>query len=155
MIKIKNSLNVFNYNYSMYLKNNYIYIYTYNKNITIIIKINNKIKNKNYNKDLVKIFLNQFCYIIYIKIKFTGKGYKIKKNTNKSMIFLFNRAHITNIWWKNIFLFKIKKYKIFLKIQNNNINIINNILNIRYINIFTKKGLRISKQILLKKKGKK
>ena len=139
----------------MYLKNNYIYIYTYNKNITIIIKINNKIKNKNYNKDLVKIFLNQFCYIICIKIKFTGKGYKIKKNTNKSMIFLFNRAHITNIWWKNIFLFKIKKYKIFLKIQNNNINIINNILNIRYINIFTKKGLRISKQILLKKKGKK
>lgn len=29
------------------------------------------------------------------------------------------------------------------------------ILSIRYVNIFTKKGLRMSRQILMKKKGKK
>ncbi len=42
-------------------------------------------------------------------------------------------------------------------IKHNNVqkNIINNILNIRYINIFTKKGLRTSRQVVFKKKGKK
>ena len=39
--------------------------------------------------------------------------------------------------------------------KNNICKIISTILNTRSINIFTKKGLRVSRQILLKKKNKK
>ena len=39
--------------------------------------------------------------------------------------------------------------------MNSNKGVINNILRIRSCNIFTKKGLRKSRQIILKKKGKK
>ncbi len=43
----------------------------------------------------------------------------------------------------------------YLKYNHLQKNIVNTILNVRYINIFTKKGLRESRQIILKKKGKK
>jgi hypothetical protein len=71
------------------------------------------------------------------------------------MVLLFNRAHTTTIWWKNIILKKLKKYKIYIKYNNRFENFIKTILNVRYINIFTKKGLRKSRQIVMKKKGKK
>jgi hypothetical protein len=71
------------------------------------------------------------------------------------MLLLFNRAHITQTWWKNIILRKLKKYKIYIKYTHKNNNFIKSIIDVRYINIFTKKGLRKSKQILFKKKGKK
>ncbi len=43
----------------------------------------------------------------------------------------------------------------YLRYTNKNKNIINTIINVRPINIFTKKGLRGTRQIFLKKKGKK
>jgi len=89
------------------------------------------------------------------KIKFTGKGYKIKKNTKSSVIMLFNRAHMTVFWWNNIIVKKLKKYKLYIKYTHYNQTAIRTILNLRSINIFTKKGLRQSRQIVYKKKGKK
>jgi hypothetical protein len=71
------------------------------------------------------------------------------------MILIFNRAHITVIWWRNIILKKIKKNKFYVKLTPKTLNFINTILKVRHINIFTKKGLRTSRQILFKKKGKK
>jgi hypothetical protein len=103
----------------------------------------------------LNFFIKQFNFFNFTKIKFTGKGYKIKKNSNKSVVLLFNRAHTTTLWWKNITLLKLKKYKLYLKYDYKNYNIVNTIINVRHINIFTKKGLRFSRQILLKKKGKK
>ena len=79
---------------------------------------------------------------------------KIKKNSSRSMILLFNRSHITTMWWKNVVLKKLKKYKMYIK-HINNPEVVKLILKIRPINIFTKKGLRKSRQVLLKKKGKK
>lgn len=43
----------------------------------------------------------------------------------------------------------------YIKYLNKNKGIVRGIINIRYINIFTKKGLRLSRQIVFKKKGKK
>jgi hypothetical protein len=54
-----------------------------------------------------------------------------------------------------MFLKKLKKYKMYIKYNQTQQKIINTIINIRPINIFTKKGLRKSRQILFKKKGKK
>lgn len=170
-MEYKESIFLKNYNLSIFKKNQHIYVYIYNTQYYCILKIPSNIKiflektkkftliyknpqiNNIYNS--INSFLKQFFLYEYTKIKFTGKGYKIKKNTNKSLILLFNRSHITILWWQNIFIKKLKKYKIYIKYNNINKNIIPNILNIRNINIFTKKGLRKSRQILLKKKGKK
>ena len=61
------------------------------------------------------------------------------------------------IIWRNFFLKKIKKNKIFLKnINFNEIKTITSlIILIRKINPFTKRGLRKSKSIIKKKIGKK
>jgi hypothetical protein len=158
-----------NFNLSIFKNNGTIYLYIYNTNYFCFLKFSKKTEIKiKINKSLeignnsgvivlekIKYFLNQFYFYKFIKIKFTGKGYKIKKNSNKSMILLFNRAHTTTLWWKNLIIKKLKKYKIYIKYNNTQKYIINSILNTRYINIFTKKGLRISRQIVFKKKGKK
>lgn len=163
-----NSLNLENFNISIFKKKELTYLYVYNTNyytlikISKIIKINIRTKNllellnpTNNNEISLKSFIKQFRLCEFTKIKFTGKGYKIKKNTKHSLILLFNRAHITTIWWKNIFVKKLKKYKVYIRYMNMNKNFINTLISVRPINIFTKKGLRKSRQILLKKKGKK
>jgi len=111
-------------------------------------------------KNFVKIvntnpFLRQFFFCVFTKVKFMGKGYKIKKNNHNNIMLLFNRAHITNIFYKNVFIKKIKKYKLYIACTQVNIKVINTIIGIRKINIFTKKGLREARQILQKKKSKK
>ena len=165
-------LNLQTYNISVLKKKNYFYIYIYNKNYFFLLKLNFatkwyfknnsiiEINTTNHDKnhiDLKKLnsFLKQFYLCEVTKIKFTGKGYKIKKNTTSSIIMLFNRAHMTVIWWNNIILKKLKKYKLYIKYTPYNQHIVRTILSLRNINIFTKKGLRKSRQIVYKKKGKK
>ena len=169
MVINKTQLQVNNNKFSLFNSGKFIIIYLYNNNYSIIFRLNKintikiissktiSIKKYNHNINLHNIiqkYIKQINSYNYAKIKFSGKGYKIKKNNNKNIILLFNRAHITQIWWRNIILKKLKKYKMYIKYTNNN-SFIRTILFIRNINIFTKKGLRLSKQILFKKKGKK
>ncbi len=159
-----------NFKISIFKNKNTIYLYIYNNTYYTLLKISKKIeltlktdkfleiKHNNTESTLrekIQFFLIQFYFYKFAKIKFTGKGYKIKKNTNKSMILLFNRAHTTTLWWKNTIIKKLKKYKIYIKYNNKFENLIKTVLDVRYINIFTKKGLRKSRQIIMKKKGKK
>jgi len=101
------------FNLSIFKKNSKKYIYIYNDNYFCVLNFNNNVnimlKNQKYielkyNKPQVnKVynyigkFLKQFTLYEFTKIKFTGKGYKIKKNTSKSMVLIFNRAHMTTI----------------------------------------------------------
>lgn len=155
-----------NFNKSIILKNNYYYVYIYNKNYYCFLKFNKnfliKLQTNNFlkvtnaiNINTIQItkYLKQFYVYKFIKIKFTGKGYKIKKTSSNSIILLFNRAHITVLWWNNIVIRRLKKYKLYIKYINT--TAATSIVNVRPINIFTKKGLRQSRQIFLKKKGKK
>ena len=173
MINIKKQIQINNLKLSIFKINDFVWLYIYNKNYSIFLKIKSssfKIKSTNtvvvLNKNVclkdmfildkkLYNFVKQIDTYLYVKIKFSGKGYKIKKNNNNNLLLLFNRAHITNIWWKNIIIKKLKKYKIYIRYTQINIHIIQRIINTRIINIFTKKGLRKSKQILFKKKGKK
>lgn len=166
---MNSTISLENFKVSVFISNKFIYLYVYNKTyyslFKISLKINMKLKN---NKTIefkntkactltkqLSFFLKQLFFYEFVKIKFTGKGYKIKKNTKKSLILLFNRAHTTTLWWRNIFVKKLKKYKLYIKCNNFQNSIVNTILFVRKINIFTKKGLRKSRQILFKKKGKK
>ena len=102
-------INLHGFGISIFKKNQIIYTYIYNTNYYCFIKISNhinvKLKNKNtvgfsskkYKLDNIKPFITQFYVNEFSKIKFTGKGYKIKKNTKNSLILLFIRAHTTVI----------------------------------------------------------
>lgn len=164
-----NTINLENFKVSIFKSKKHIHLYIYNNTYYCMFKVADKLKiSFKTNKKIeiktqsnlclitkLNLFLKQFYFYEFTKIKFTGKGYKIKKNSNRSMVLLFNRAHTTTLWWKNTFIKKLKKYKIYVKYNHTQKKIIDTVLGIRPVNIFTKKGLRKSRQILFKKKGKK
>ena len=163
----------YSFNYVLLNYNKYIYVFIYNSIYYVNIKLFNttlytnnttniiKLKNiYNVNQlDLFLIELNKFLFsldhIFYKKIKFTGKGFKIKKKKN-NIIYYFNTAHINLLLIRKLLVKRLSKSK-YIFIQSNEyklFKITNSIKNIRCNNIFTKRGLRISRQIVIKKKGK-
>ncbi len=111
-------------------------------------------KNKLFNSELNK-FLFSWDSIYFNKIKFTGKGFKFKKKISNLFLY-FNRAHKCFFIGNNVILKRLSKNKVLLLKNNYNHLIHDSILirSIRSNNIFTKRGLRFSRQIILKKKGK-
>ena len=85
------------YNIS-YIQSGERYIYTYTKKFFCFFKIKHTQKKKFTQNTEIRLFLRQFYLCIFTKIKFTGKGYKIKKNNKHNFRLLFNRAHITSIF---------------------------------------------------------
>jgi hypothetical protein len=153
-------LNLYNnkYNFKFFLQNNnnFFYINKFNN----IIKIYNK--NVFNNQTLINYTLNNFLKLIdiyeFVKIKFKGKGFKIGFYKNKNVMnFFFGASHINTFLIKNMLIKKISKYKFILKSTNlmglNSLS--KKIVNIRKINYYTLRGLRKSRQILIKRKGRK
>jgi ribosomal protein L6P/L9E len=107
---------------------------------------------------LLNNFLFNFKRLWHVKIKFTGKGFKIKrKKKKKSIKFYFYYSHVNVIMLRCSKLRHRKKNRMIIKTWNkNNIGVtLRKILKIKKLNIFTKRGLRCSKQIIFKKTGKK
>jgi ribosomal protein L6P/L9E len=103
-------------------------------------------------------FFYSFNFFFFKKFKFVGKGYKIKKvKIKKSFKFYFGYSHKIFLVYGGAQLRKLTKYKLFL--LGNNQKKIQTILlilkNIRKLNMFTKRGLRATKQIIHKRPGKK
>ena len=146
---------------SVYIKykfDSYVNIY-YLKNLKcILIELNFFNTNKSGN---LALFLNKqiksINFYFIKKIIFFGKGFKIKKNKKEILSLFFNKSHLNFFFWNNLILKKLKKTKLifcssdFVKLNQ----ISNKIINIRKLNIFTKKGLRLSRQLIFKKVGKK
>jgi len=119
------------------------------------------IKNDNYSNyiNLFNTEINRFLFswdsLFFNKVKFTGKGFKFKKKINNLFLF-FNRAHKCFFIGNNIILIRLSKNKVILLKSNVNHLIADSkiIRDIRQNNIFTKRGLRFSRQLILKKRGK-
>lgn len=94
-------------------------------------------------------------HVFIKKITFKGKGYKLLKKKHVLYFFL-NHAHITWSFFFNIICKKLLKYKYIYIYKNINklLQILHKIIQIRFLNIFTKRGLRFSKQKVFKKIGK-
>lgn len=159
-----------NINYII-INNKYLYIYSHTYDYFLILNILNidiyinsstntiNIKSK---KNKINLFENEISKFIFSlesfffkKIKFTGKGFKLKKKKNNLFLF-FNRAHKCFFININNIMLRLSKNKIIL-IKNNERDLVTDskiITNIRNNNIFTKRGLRLTRQIILKKKGK-
>jgi ribosomal protein L6P/L9E len=168
----KLSICLYNYNLLLINKNN-TYIYIYNKifyftiitkfyvfveensNAIIIENFDSK-KKKELEKKIIETFIKTWNVYFFQKIKFTGKGYKIKKK-KKSIKFFFGRSHLTTIFFKKISIKRLTKYKLFFFTKKyETVKFINSLIKkIRKINIYTKRGLRFSRQKIYKKTGKK
>ena len=142
-----------NYYFSMFLTNKILFINRNTNTIKILdLKFNdiNKLANNE-----IKNFLFSWDNLYYNKIRFSGKGFKFKKKETNLFLF-FNRAHKCFFIGTNIILIRLSKNKIII-LKNNITHVIYDSRIIRLIrsnNIFTKRGLRFSRQIILKKRGK-
>lgn len=126
--------------------------------LKFFIENKDKIKNIHYFLNWYNNFLKTFELYFFIKIKFKGKGFKIKFNKkNKLIKFYFGKSHLTFYKLKKIKLKRVTKYKFVLK-SNNWDSLKRNSLNMTFIkpvNIYTLRGIRISRQWISKRKGKK
>jgi ribosomal protein L6P/L9E len=143
--------------FNFYITIKYSNTLIYTNNNTNIISFKNINKNNKLNLFLNEInkFLFSLDHIFYKKIKFTGKGFKIKRKAN-NIIYYFNTAHINLLIIRGLIVKKLSKNK-YIYIKPNLFNLFNisqKIKNIRCNNIFTKRGLRIARQNIVKKKGK-
>ena len=144
----------------MFIVNNLINNLIIKKNNTkLIIIFNNFFFYKFFNfityNILQYIIYNIYTYINY-KIFFLGKTFRFLIK-NKKINFFFNRSHITIIFFKNFCkIKKIKKNKFIIYFLNYiDIGVFKKyIKKIRLVNIFTKRGIRLSKSFFFKKKGK-
>lgn len=151
-----------------------IFIFTWNqKNFFFLKKIKNqkkiwidntskKILIRNLNKQyaaetILNIFFYTAWFLLFNKLKFNGKGYKIKKNQKKTIQFLFNFSHKTYLYLKKIIFKKIGKNKFILfSTKKKTIkNYTSRCIALRSNNIYTKRGLRTACCIIKKKNGKK
>lgn len=158
--------------------NNFLNIYIYNKTKNIKLFYNQNINPTKYDKNtnsffiekkilnnknnklskFIESFLTSWDVYFFNKIKFKGKGFRIRffKKT-KFMKFFFGRSHKTFVILKNIKMRKINKYKFILKsIKKDKIKKDSYMITkIKPINFYTLRGLRNSRQIIYKRKGKK
>jgi len=99
-----------------------------------------------------------FENIFFEKISFKGKGFKLtSKKKTRFIHFLFGHSHIKTIFLKKVKMKRLTKYKYFFKSKHKYDlkSSVRMISNIRPLNIFTKRGLRINRQFVYKRKGKK
>jgi len=118
-----------------------------------------------YASDYIHISIRLISEVIYTmlrlwytKITFKGKGFKIKKRRRtKTIKFFFYHSHLNAVIFKKSKLKQKKKNKIIVKFWNymNYKKTEATVTAVRGLNIFTKRGLRISRQLVFKKTGKK
>jgi len=107
---------------------------------------------------LFSVFLFSWNYYFFEKIKFTGKGYRITfRKKKKYIIFYFGHSHDTIMLFRGVKVKKPHKYKfIVLKNSFNKIKILGSMITkIKPINVYTKRGLRKSRQWVYKRKSNK
>jgi ribosomal protein L6P/L9E len=109
-----------------------------------------------------KINKNIFMFdnMFFNKIKFKGKGFRVRfKKNSKILKFTFGHSHINYIFvnQKTTKIKRLGKYKYIFKNKNDiEMNsFLKKLCNIKPINMYTKRGIRLSRQIIYKRKGKK
>lgn len=119
--------------------------------------LSNRKKNLKAIKSLQQFtFKLSSCY--YKKLRFLGKGYKIKKSKKKKSFKLyFGRSHRQYLFSGGLRFKKLSKYRLYL--LTNNKKRLNRIMNLtlkaKPLNRYTKRGFRCTRQFILKRPGKK
>lgn len=163
-LKKKNNkfINIFIYNniyfFKLVIETKLFFINKETNNIKILTTTTHLQKDINNLSTLFYKFLKSINVYYYIKLKFKGKGYKINFYKEKKIVrFFFGKSHIQFFKINNVIPHRITKYK-FL-IQGVNMEKLRKasimMMNVRKINFYTMRGVRLSKMILIKRKGRK
>ena len=167
------SIHTGNLNFIILRKDVNTYFYIYTKSLYFFLKIkepifynvNSKTLSFTFFDDLkknkgvssyVNFFLKNWSNLFFQKIKFKGKGYKIRKRKN-AVRFFFGRSHLTSVWFKGMKVKRLHKYKLFVASSSSHRMYLMEkfVRAIRQLNIYTRRGLRLSRQKVVKKAGKK
>lgn len=118
------------------------------------IKLNNNVGASN-KLNILEKHLHSYNNFYTKKINFKGKGYKITKKKT-FLILNFNHSHITFVLLFNTICIKLNKNK-YLMVLKNLLKIDSlalKFVNIKHLNIYTHRGIKLSKQKIYKKIGK-
>lgn len=101
-------------------------------------------------------FWKQFFILTFAKIKYKGKGYKLYLKKKNRIFLQFGLSHKTYTNDVNSHFFFLMKGKLlFLGLNKKKFNdFLYKLIRLKYINIFTIRGLRLSRQVIFKKTGK-
>lgn len=99
--------------------------------------------------------LSNFYLISNLKVRFSGKGYKLVKYAKRVALYL-NTSHTQWLFLFKSMIFKIQKQKyLIINLHKKELsNVSRNLVSARPLNIYTKRGLRASRQDVFKKIGK-
>lgn len=116
------------------------------------IKFKTKLTNDIMYKYIFTIYSNFFK-----KVKVKGKGYRIRKKKKMLKFIMYISHTILVTVGSDHILKKIGKYKFMLisKKYEKLTSDIRNIVNQKYADLFTKRGMRIGRENIIKKRGKK
>ena len=108
-----------------------------------------------YQNYMFKLFFT-FSKPVFLRLKFKGKGYYIFKNKRNTITPQFGYAHRIYIYSFFIYVKFLRKTSILIFGLNffDILFISYKCLSKRYINIFTGRGIRFSRQYIYRKKGK-
>jgi len=126
-----------------------------------LLKVSHSVNSIRLNKVSKKIskFLNSWDTYYFSKIKFKGKVYKISKYRNNNLKLSFGRCHKNMMVVRSLFLKKRKKVKTKCMIfGTSKIDLDFSkslIIKVRPISMFTQRGLRLARQVVYRKIGKK
>jgi hypothetical protein len=132
-----------------------------NYNFIISSNINFKVNKKNRNsisKSLKTSLLTKYIWN-FRKVRYHGKGYKIRKcNKLSKLTCRFGKSHWTKVFFnkKYVVVRRTKKntYTFFVLKKKNFFFLKGLVLNIKGINRYTKRGVRLSRQGVKKRFGK-
>lgn len=114
-------------------------------------------KNMAYTEFLINKTIKSWEFYFYKKFRFKSKGLKIKRKKKKVLKFFFWLSHINLAIIRHCKIRRIGKQK-YVFISSNWIylkKICKTMQDVRPNDLFTKKGIRFGRQIILKKRGKK
>lgn len=132
-----------------------------NYNFIISSNINFKVNKKNRNsisKSLKTSLLTKYIWN-FRKVRYHGKGYKIRKcNKLSKLTCRFGKSHWTKVFFnkKYIVVRRTKKntYTFFVLKKKNFFSLKKLVLDIKGVNRYTKRGIRLSRQGVKKRFGK-
>lgn len=149
----------------LFLFKSYLIILSLNKNISTVVDGNvmsfNLIFNQKRSIPFLASLFNKIIKFAYLfsfkKIKFNGKGYYLYRTKKNLLGLQFNYSHKLIIFSNNIFIKNFSKRSwIFFGCNKLDLFFLSNYFkNYRPINVFTKTGIRFSKQLIFFKKKKK
>lgn len=174
LIHIPPIINVIIFKSNNYVKNINVFLYNSDKKIilsfnkrkfkfdpeTNTLVVERRFLNYEDRKNINKFhnFIKSWDMYFFNKIKFKGKGFRIRFFKKIRLVkFFFGKSHKSFIFYKKIKVKRINKYKFLIRNINKNVLMMNKKMttNIRPINLYTLRGIRCSRQIIGKRKGKK